>query len=197
MRRVLLTASAAAALGACHKPAATAVADASNTDAERVSAATDVQPRRKPGLWEQQIIRDGKPLLMGAMRACVGPASDAKASVFGEKLGQGPCKSHSISRGPDGAYRFTSVCEAPMAGTVTTRGVATGDFTSGYKVHSESDVDGSGLPGLNGHHVMDMELRYLGECPAGLSPGQLVLGNGMKINAGKITGAAVALGTQE
>jgi hypothetical protein len=196
MRKVLLTAVAAAALGGCHKPAANTVADASDSRAETVST-SDAQPHRKAGLWEQRIIRDGKPLPMGAMRACVDPASDAKASVFGEKLGQGPCKSHSISRGPDGAFHFSSVCEGPMAGTVTTRGVAAGDFASGYKVHSESDVDGSALPGLNGHHVMDMEVRYLGECPAGMAPGQLMLGNGMKVNAGKITGAAVALGTQD
>ena len=44
---------------------------------------------------------------------------------------------------------------------------------------------------------MDMEVRYLGECPAGMAPGQLMLANGMKINAGKITGAAVALGSQD
>ncbi len=38
-----------------------------------------------------------------------------------------------------------------------------------------------------------MEVKYLGPCPADMAPGQVMLGNGMKINAGKITGAAVAL----
>ena len=67
------------------------------------------------------------------------------------------------------------------AGTVTTTGVASGDFSSKYLVHSESDVTGSSIAAMNGHHVTEMQANWLGPCPANMTPGDVMVG-GFKMN---------------
>jgi len=78
--------------------------------------------------------------------------------------------------------------------SVASHGVATGDFSTAYKVHSESDMTGANFPHPI-HHVSDIEARYAGPCPAGMAPGTVTLGNGsVTFNINKMPGLAAALG---
>ena len=120
MRRALLILAGAMALGACHR----------SPDAAVTGAPEAQLPKRRAGLWQETVMRDGKPISMGRTRICADPRKDSKTSVFGRKLGHEICPNHAIVRDPDGAYSFTSTCDMGPAGKITARGRASGDFSA-------------------------------------------------------------------
>ena len=196
MRNILLAAAAVLALGACTKksPATGASATASATGGGAVASIG--APTRKAGLWIQTMTRDGKPTPMGAMRVCIDATTEARMSVFGRAAAGRVCARQSMSRGLDGAYHFSSTCRMGEAGTVTSNGTASGDFSSKYLVHSESDVAGSRFAPMNGHHVTEMQATWSGPCPPDMAPGDVVVG-GFKMNlntANEATGMPTAGG---
>lgn len=196
MRTMLLSTSAILALTACQKsPGASAPSASPSSSA---GASMSGAPQRRAGLWQQTFIRDGSPLPMGSMKVCVDAASAAKASVFNQdmatkQMDKMHCSQRAASRGLDGSYSFSSTCPMPGGGATTTKGVASGDFSSGYHVHVESNVTGATYAAMNGHHVSNIDSKWLGPCPAGMAPGDMELSNGMKISGGKLAGAAAAL----
>jgi hypothetical protein len=97
------------------------------------------------------------------------------------------------SRGVDGAYAFASTCPVSGGGTVATKGSASGDFSTAYHVHLETDLSGAAYATMNGRHVTDIEGKWLGPCPADMASGDMELANGMMIKGGKFAGAAAAL----
>jgi hypothetical protein len=151
-------------------------------------------PARKAGFWIQTMTHDGKPGRMGEMRMCIDSATDAKLSMIGRQLGKAPCP-RTVTRRADGAYSFISTCKMGRAGVITSRGVASGDFSSSYRVHSESDVSGARFGPMNGHHVTDVEGRYLGACPPGMAPGDITI-SAFKVNLHKLAGIGGALGLE-
>jgi hypothetical protein len=138
-------------------------------------------PTRKSGLWEQVLTRDGKPGKLGGLKICLDAASDLKLGVFGRHFAKGECQK-SISRDATGAYHFSSSCTLKGGELVSTRGTATGDFTSRYDVQSDISVSGSPVEPMNGMHSIHIIGHYRGPCPAGMRPGDINLGSGMKIN---------------
>ena len=188
MRTTLLAISAAAlALAACGKTDQAKTPSASGAVAP-ASAGPASLPARKAGLWIQTMSRDGAAGRMGQMRICIDSATDAKMSMFGQKMGKSLCQGQSVSRGLDGAFSSTSTCSMGQGGTITSKGTVTGDFSSKYHVHSESDIAGASLAAMNGHHVTDIDGVYAGPCPADMAPGDISLANGMKINAARFAG---------
>jgi hypothetical protein len=67
---------------------------------------------------------------------------------------------------------------------------ASGDWASGYHIHTETDTTGAPIAAANGHHVTDIDGKWLGPCPAGMAGGDVQLPGGMKINAAKAAAAA-------
>ena len=198
--RVLLMMSAAVALAACQKSPGTSAASAPGASPAPVSA--DGVPHRRAGLWQQTISREGQQggvmSAMGSMKLCVDAASEARSAVLGHvndagRLAGKHCNAPSVSRGLGGGYTFTSTCAMGGTGTVTSKGSITGDMATAYHVHVETDVAG-GDYAMNGHHVMDLDGKWLGPCPEGMSGGDLELANGMRINGGKFANAAAAMG---
>ena len=180
---------ALAALGACGQGGG--VRKSASVDAGR---AADRMPTRRAGLWVQTMTRDGKPGRMGAMRVCLDAATDARMALIGRVAGKGAC-APTVSRLGDGAYGFVSTCRMGGAGVITARGTASGDFASTYALHAESDVAGAVFPPMNGHHVTDVTARYAGACPAGMAPGDMTLGPGIKVNINRLPAlAAGAMG---
>ena len=196
MRTVLVLTAAALALAACNKPAGTdgaPVAPAAAASGGQAASAM-AMPVRKPGLWETTMMRDGKPggprmAGTGVMKMCVDAASDVKMAAFGGRMGRGMCSEQHASKNPDGSYSFASTCTIGAGATVTSKGVASGDFTSKYVVHSESDVSGGQFAQMNGHHVTEITSVYAGPCPAGMAGGDMQLPNGTIINPQKMFGA--------
>ncbi|HEY5105377.1 MAG TPA: DUF3617 family protein [Caulobacteraceae bacterium] len=191
MRTVLLL-TTALALAACNKPRPTAPSGGAVAVAgggSRGVLASIGTPQRRGGLWEQTMTRDGEPSPMGVMRMCIDQATDARMSVFGKAAAGNLCQSRSVSRDLAGVFHFSSTCAMGHAGTVTSTGTASGDFSSKYLVHSESQVSGSSIAAMNGHHVTEMQANWAGPCPANMAPGDVIVG-GFKMNLNSMAAGA-------
>ena len=134
---------------------------------------------------------------MGGMKICVDAASEARSSIWGRgavSAGGAHCSAPAVSRGLDGNLTYATTCQMGAGGTMSTRGTASGDFSSAYHIRAETDISGAKYAPMNGHHVTNIDGKWLGPCPAGMAAGDIELNNGMKINAGKFAGAAKAMG---
>jgi hypothetical protein len=198
MRHVLLIGSAALALAACQKsPSASGAAPSASADAGAAAPASGA-PHRRSGLWTQTMSRDGKTFAMGGVKTCVDEAMEAQESMFkfnGRQFANRTNCTHSApSRGADGSYSFSSTCTLPSGGQTVTKGVVSGDWSSTFHMEIQDDTTGAPIPSLNGHHVTDIDGKWLGPCPAGMAGGDMEMANGMKISGGKLVGAAKMLG---
>lgn len=152
-------------------------------------------PDRRAGLWEQVMTRDGSPPpLVGKVRLCLDKATEAGLSPFGARLRGRACPERSVTRATDGAYLFSSRCELGQAGLTTASGRLVRPSATAYEAHEESVTRGAVMEQLNGRHVVDIKAVWLGPCPAGMAPGDLVLNGGLKINLAKAAAASALLG---
>jgi hypothetical protein len=209
MRAVLVIGSAALALAACQKsPGATGAAASSDTTTTASTATPQggplsATPHRRSGLWSQTVTRDGKPMgvgsmSMGAMQMCVDAASEANQTVFSHDAAvkaeaNRHCTMAPPTRTADGGWTAVSTCPMPSGGSTTTTITASGDFNNSYQVQMDMVATGAPMAALNGHHVMNIEGKWVGPCPAGMAGGDMSFGNGMKFSGGKIAGAAAML----
>ena len=161
---------------------------------ERPAQVAATLPSPKAGLWRETLMRDGHGLaLVGDLRACLDSDARKRLSMLGDKAEKGMCKDRTVTRDADGGYHFSSSCDMGPAGHVTTQGELTGDLASRYRVHTQSDTTGASFNTMNGRHVVDIEARYLGPCPAGMVPGDVVIANGMKVNMNHLRAIAQSL----
>ena len=143
---------------------------------------------RKVGLWEQDMVFDGKVnAALGKIRLCVGPATNAEMSLFGQQMNASRQCQQSISRALDGSYVVAGTCKTADGATTTSKGTLSGDYSSSVKIHSESDTTGAASAGRNGHSVIDITMTYLGACPSDMVDGDEIA-SGMKVNLLKTLG---------
>jgi hypothetical protein len=190
---MLIIAVAAAALSACQKPA---TPTASAPSAETAAPSLAGPPHRRAGLWQTSLAVNGKAMPMGSMKLCVDEAMEAKSSAFhpsgpASLAEKAHCDYPPPTRGLDGTYSFSATCPLPGGGQAVTKGSASGDWSSAYHVHIENDTTGAAA--ANGHHVTDLDGKWLGPCPPGMAGGDMEMGNGLKISGGKLAGAAAML----
>ncbi len=150
---------------------------------------------RRPGLWRQTVIRDGRPTPFGAVRMCVDDATDAKMTMIGHAVGGSRC-TRAVTKQMDGSIRFHSVCSFGRGGVVDSSGAAWSDFSSAYHLHADSTVRGSIYRPMNGAHATDISASYVGPCPSDMAPGEIIIGPGLKVNLDHLplAGAAAAFG---
>ncbi|MGH7017101.1 MAG: DUF3617 domain-containing protein [Caulobacteraceae bacterium] len=155
-------------------------------------------PGRRAGLWEETISRDGRPLAEGGkLEICLDAATDAKVGIFGREAAGSLCRQRSVVRLANGDYRFSSTCTLGKAGVITSHGLASGDFSSSYRVDSESTVSGASIPPLNGHHRSLILARYAGPCSADMSPGDMLIDGDVKVNVNRLGQGVRALSSIE
>ena len=149
-----------------------------------VSAASAMDmPTRKAGQWEIKMqFVDGN-LPARAMRQCIDQATDKMMnSSFGGDAGS-HCSKREI-KNVGGTMVVDSVCQFG-AGTTTSHAVVSGSFDSAYEVDVTSTRKGGPpIPGMAPNRTTHMKIsaKWLGPCPAGMRPGDMMIGNGMKIN---------------
>ena len=167
--------------------AATACSKAGEGDAvEKAAPAVVEVPKRKPGLWKQTMLVEGADVLE-TVKLCLDEASDSKLAWWGQQGFKQACSKNDITRQPDGSWKFSSVCEG--AGVKTTNdGAAVGDFSSRYQLRAESTTTGAPIPQLNGSRTITIDAEWTGECPAGMSPGDLELPSGQRMNMLEVSG---------
>jgi len=147
-------------------------------------------PARKPGLWKQTITsaRAGQPSPPMTSTICLDASVDKTMGVFGNSMGRQVCSKNTVTRTATG-YTFASVCQMGGAGTTTSQGSATGDFSRAYKVAMRSTTTGAAMAAMNGASTTTIDAAWSGPCPAGQKPGDMTMPNGMRVNMISMMGA--------
>ena len=135
-------------------------------------------PKRKPGLWEINMVMEGAPN-MGPMQQCIDQNTD---NLMQQQAKHGKSECSVMDVKPSGSkVTIHTVCK--MDGTtVTTDGVFEGSFETSYKGTMKSRFN----PPMQGMSESNMtqEARWIGPCKPGQKPGDVVMPNmgGMDIN---------------
>jgi hypothetical protein len=133
-------------------------------------------PTRKAGLWEVKMSFENRSGTGQSIQQCIDPATDQAMQSSAGPLAQAACSKRDIQKSGD-TVTIDSTCT--VAGkTATSHAVIIGSLQSAYTmtVTSESDA----LPG--GKMTMTMVAKWLGPCAADQKPGDMIMGNGFKIN---------------
>jgi hypothetical protein len=166
---------AGGALAGCHQ-APPAAADG----AEAAPAAVDI-PVRKPGLWKQTMFAEQGDQ-MQSMTLCLDAAADSVISWWGKGGNHRSCSKNDMIRQPDGSWKFSSVCPGPGGSQAQLDGSVVGDFNTKYEIKAESTLNNSPTPALAGTKQLTIDGEWIGECPAGMRPGDMQSDNGQRIN---------------
>jgi hypothetical protein len=169
------------ALAACGKKTETAatVATTKSVDLTAPAAGPLTPPPRKPGLWVQKV---SMAEMQQSTRMCLDEATDKQMAWSGSQAAKSNCEQQQITQHLGGGWDFHSVCKSADGATITSEGLASGDFNSHYKVDVTSTTSGGPMPQANGVHKMAIEATWSGPCPAGMRPGDMEMPGGLKIN---------------
>jgi hypothetical protein len=137
-------------------------------------------PPRKAGLWELKMAIEGAGTPPQAFQHCIDAATDKQMNAVGASVRADQCSKQDIKRSGN-ALTIDSVCNFG-AGNQASRAVITGDFNSAYTAKVTSKRDGAPVPGMPAETSMTMEAKWLGPCKADQKPGDMIMGNGMKMN---------------
>jgi hypothetical protein len=133
-------------------------------------------PSRKAGLWEIKTTFENRNGASLAVQQCIDASTDQMMQSSAGPLAQAACSKRDMQKSGD-TVTIDSACT--LGGkTATSHAVITGSFDSAYTmtVTSESDA----LPG--GKMTMAMAAKWLGPCAADQKPGDMIMGNGLKVN---------------
>jgi hypothetical protein len=108
---------------------------------------------------------------------CTDAAFEKASSVFGNSFTEKNCAQRDFHPIP-GGWAFNSTCTVPN-GTDVSSGTVTGDFQTGY--HMEMKTHPSSGP----DRQTTIDGKWLGPCPAGRVPGDMVMPGGQVINLSK------------
>ncbi len=137
-------------------------------------------PPRKAGLWELKMNLQGTPMPGQAFQHCIDAATDKAMNDVGGGM-RGQCSKQDMQRSGN-TITVNSVCNIGGA-TTTSRAVVTGDFNSAYTVKVTSKREGGpAVPGMPAETNMTIEAKWLGACKADQKPGDMIMGNGVKMN---------------
>jgi hypothetical protein len=154
-------------------------------------AAIDM-PARKAGLWQMTMTFEGRNLPQQNIKQCIDAATDKQMNSMGGQFQKENCSKQDMQR-VGNTIIVDSVCKMGP-GTSVTHAVMTGDFNSAYTVKVDSKHEGAAAPGMpaGGTSKMTIEAKWLGPCAADQKPGDMIMGNGMKMNIRDMPSMGVA-----
>ncbi len=137
-------------------------------------------PPMKDGLWETHSsqTRQGKTVFATTGKICQSQELTKSNESAGEEMRKRNECTSTVSQTSASAYVEESRCaKGANAGSVT-RVVYTfeGDTASHTEMHMQQG---------NAESVLVMDMKYVGACPAGMKPGDMIMPDGKKISAGK------------
>ncbi len=133
-------------------------------------------PSRKAGLWEVKTSIENRNGPGVTMQQCIDASTDQMMQSSAGPLAQAACSRRDVQKSGNTAT-IDSACT--FAGkTATSHAVITGSFDSAYTMTVNSQTDA--LPG--GKMTMTMAAKGLGPCAADQQPGDMIMGNGVKMN---------------
>ena len=138
-------------------------------------------PPRKAGLWELKMSMESLPMPAQAFQHCIDATTDKAMNDIGGGARAQQCSKQDMQRAGN-TITVDSVCNIGGA-TTTSRAVVTGDFNSAYTVKVTSKRDGGpATPGLPAETNMTIEAKWTGPCKADQKPGDMIMGNGVKMS---------------
>ena len=151
-------------------------------------------PARKPGLWEMKISMEGRATAMPTVQHCIDAVTDKQMNTMGGGMTAEQCSKKDVQRSGT-TVTVDSVCNIGGGVTATSHAVVSGDFNSSYsvKVHSKRE-GGQVRPGIPAETDMMVEAKWLGACTADQKPGDMIMGNGMKMNINEMAKGGVPPG---
>jgi hypothetical protein len=133
-------------------------------------------PSRKVGLWEVRTSFENRNGASLTVRQCIDASTDQMMQSSAGPLAQAACSKRDIQKSGD-TVTIDSICT--LAGkTATSHAAITGSFDEAYTMTVTSQSDA--LPG--GKMDMTVVAKRLGPCAADQKPGDLIMGNGVKMN---------------
>lgn len=137
-------------------------------------------PPRKAGLWELKMNVAGQATPQ-PIQHCIDAATDKQMNTMGAGMRADQCSKQDVQRSGN-TITIDSVCNFGM-GTTTSRAVVTGSLDSAYTVNVKSKREGGpAVPGMPAETTMTIEAKWMGPCKADQKPGDMIIGNGMKMN---------------
>jgi hypothetical protein len=133
-------------------------------------------PSRKPGLWEVKTSIGNSNAPARVIQQCIDAATDQMMQSSAGPFALAACPGRNV-QSSENSITIDSTCT--FGGKpATAHSVVTGSFDSAYTMTVTSQSED--IPG--GKMMMTMEAKWLGPCAADQKPGDVVLGNGVKIN---------------
>jgi hypothetical protein len=129
-------------------------------------------PTRKAGLWELKM--NDAP--MG--QQCIDAATEKMIGASAAPAAQQACSKRDVQHSGD-TWTIDSTCtfkDKPLK----THVVAKGSFDSAYTQTTTTEGDADAIPG--GKLTVKMDAKWLGPCAADQKPGDVIMGNGIKVN---------------
>lgn len=146
------------------------------------AAAADL-PKRKSGLWEVKTdALNGDKAGGQTMQMCIDEKTDNAIQHQTAGVGRDACTRQDV-RQEAGRTVVDSVCTFGNS-KATTHSVFTGSFDSKYRVETKTSYEPPLMGIKEGATVIDA--RWIGPCKADQKPGDMILGNGMKINVNDV-----------
>jgi hypothetical protein len=176
---LFLALALATGLGACHKTAA-------STSAASTPISTAGAAAQSPGLWEQKVT-DSRSVRV--TRYCLDAAAGGALAGFDHQLG-GRCSRRDMAQAADGTWRFSTSCDMGPTGKVATEGVMRGDFRSHYIIEAHSQTVAASDAAANGPGRVRVDVSRLGDCPADMKPGDVVLPDSSRTRLETLAGHA-------
>jgi hypothetical protein len=133
-------------------------------------------PSRKPGLWQVKTRIENSNAPGREVRQCIDAATDQMTQSSAGPFAAAACPERAVQRS-ENSIVIDSSCTVGGK-PATAHAVVAGSFDSAYTmtVTAQSGV----FPG--GKMIMTMEGKWLGPCAADQKPGDIIMGNGIKIN---------------
>jgi hypothetical protein len=174
----LLVLTALAAIGGCHRPA--------HTPAPLAAVALGEGAKQAPGLWAQTVSDHAG---VHVTRYCLDAAAGASLASFDSQL-NGRCSRRDMAQAADGSWHFATDCDMGEGGKVTTEGLVRGDFKTHYVVEAQSHTVKAADPAANGADRVTADVARVGDCPADMKPGDVVLPDGSRSRLEVLAGHA-------
>lgn len=148
-------------------------------------ARADEFPPRKAGLWQVDMTMSMAQMPPQQMKMCIDPGTDAEMYKLGISASQGMCDKPDLHRSGN-TVTVSTMCKMGDSQISTT---AVTKFTGDTAYHTEAHTKMTPAPaGGSGETTITQEAKWVGPCPADMVAGDVVMGNGMKMNIKQMLG---------
>ena len=139
-------------------------------------------PHLRPGLWE--VTASNSPGGMSA-QTCLDMAIQEEFSLYGSQLHSPFCQAPTeVSRAGAERWTYTNACVVPDVLVMHVNGVIEGDLRTRYTHTMNTRTQGA--MGVSDSDSRVEEGRYVGPCPANVSPGDVMMNGVVMMNVRQI-----------